>query len=84
MRKYIRGSAMTKRFKSTVLHSRRVLISKKKKHRVVLTISSSKLGKVIAINEGFCPLKTIKCKRRQATDPQKLKKIVNDCFVVFC
>ena len=35
MTKYIRGSAMTKRLKSTVLHSTRVLISKKKKHRVV-------------------------------------------------
>ena len=34
-RKYIRGSAMTKRLKSTVLHSTRVLISKKKKQRVV-------------------------------------------------
>ena len=29
------GSAMTKRLKSTVLHSTRVLTSKEKKHRVV-------------------------------------------------
>ena len=34
-RKYIRGSAMTKRLESIVLHSTRALISKKKKHRVV-------------------------------------------------
>ena len=33
--KYIRGSAMTKRLKSTVLHSTRAPISKKKKHKVV-------------------------------------------------
>ena len=26
----------------------------------------------------------IKCRRRQATDPQKLKKIVNGRFFVFC
>ena len=32
---YIKSSAMTKRLKSTVLHSTRVLISKKKKHGVV-------------------------------------------------
>ena len=32
---YIRGSTMTKRLKSTVLHSTRALISKKNKHRVV-------------------------------------------------
>ena len=25
----------------------------------------------------------MKCRRRQATDPQKLKKIVNGCFLVF-
>ena len=34
-------------------------------------ISSSEVGKLIAINEGFCLLKMIKCRRRQATDPQK-------------
>ena len=34
------------------------------------------------INEGFCLLKMIKCRRRQATDPQKLKKIVNACFLL--
>ena len=26
----------------------------------------------------------IKCRRRQATDPEKLKKIVNGRFFVFC
>ena len=31
----------------------------------------------MAINEGFCFLKMMKCRRRQATDQQKLKKIVN-------
>ena len=35
-------------------------------------MSSSEVHKVIAINEGFCLLKMMKC-RRQATDPQKLK-----------
>ena len=39
---------------------------------------------MIAINEGFCFLKMTKCRRRQATDPQKLKKIVNGRFFVFC
>ena len=34
-RKYIKGFAMTKRLKSTVLHSTRVQISKKEKRRVV-------------------------------------------------
>ena len=34
-------------------------------------ISSSEVDKVIAINEGFCPLKMIKCRRRQATDSPK-------------
>ena len=38
----------------------------------------------MAINEGFCFLKMIKCRRRQATDPQKLKEIVNGRFFVFC
>ena len=27
----------------------------------------------MAINEGFCSLKMMKCRRRQGTDPQKLK-----------
>ena len=27
----------------------------------------------MAINEGFCLFKMMKCTRRQATDPQKLK-----------
>ena len=39
------------------------------------------MGKVIAINEGFCFLKMMKC-RRQATKPQKLKKIVNRRFLL--
>ena len=47
------------------------------------TTSSSEVDKVIAINEGSCPLKMMKCRRRQATEPQKLKKIVNGCFVGF-
>ena len=41
------------------------------------------MGKVIAMNEGFCPLKMIKCRRRQATEPQKVKKIVNGRFLIF-
>ena len=75
---------MTKRLKSTVLHSTRVLISKKNKHRVVRNNKLKRSDKVIAINEGFCLLKMIKCRRRQTTDPQKLKKIVNGRFFVFC
>ena len=81
-RKYIRGSAITKRLKSTVLHLTRVLMSKKKKHRVVRNNNSSEVGKIIAINEDFCLLKMMKCRRRQATDPQKLKKIVNGRFLL--
>ena len=38
------------------------------------------MGKVIAINEGFCLLKMMKCWRRQATDPQKLKKLSTVVF----
>ena len=74
---------MTKGLKSTNLHSTRVLISKKKKHRVVRTISSSEVGKIIAINEGFCLFKMMRCRRRQGIDPQKLKKIVNGRFFCF-
>ena len=37
----------------------------------------------LAINEGFCFLKMMKCRRWQATDSQKFKKIVNSCFFVF-
>ena len=74
---------MTKRLKNTVLHSTRVLISKKNKHRVVRTTSSSEVGKVIAINEDFCLLKMMKCRRRQATDPQKLKKLSTVVFSFF-
>ena len=47
-------------------------------------LSLSEVDKVVAINEGFCLLKMIKYRRRQATDPQKLKKIVNGRFLVFC
>ena len=39
------------------------------------------MGKVIAINEGFCLLKMIKCRRRQATAPQKLKNCQRLSFV---
>ena len=74
---------MTKRLKSTVLHSTRVLISKKKKHRVVPNISLSELGKAIAIYEGFCLLKKTKCRRKQATDPRKLKKLSTVVFSFF-
>ena len=35
--------------------------------------TNKQVGKVIAINEGFCLLKMIKCRRRQATNPQKFK-----------
>ena len=73
---------MTKILKSTVLHSTRVLISKKKKHRVVRNNKLTRSRKVIAINEGFCLFKTMKC-RRQGTDPQKLEKIVSDRFFGF-
>ena len=38
----------------------------------------------MAINEGFCPLKMIKCRRRQATDPQKFKKLSTVVFSFFC
>ena len=55
---------MTKRLKNTVLHSTRVVISKKMRHRAVQNNNSSEVGKVIAINEGFCFLKMTKCKRR--------------------
>ena len=72
MRESLKSFAMTKRLKSTVLHSTRVPISMNKKHRV---------GNIIAINEGFCLLKMMKCRRRQATDPQKFKKLST---VVFC
>ena len=77
---------MTKRLKSTVLHSTRVLISKKKKHRIVRNnkLKRSTVGKVIAINKGFCFLKMMKCKRRHGADPQKLKEIVIGRFFVFC
>ena len=64
---------MTKRLKSIVLHSTRVLISKKKNTAWLVTISSSKVGKVIAIYGGFCSLKMMKCRTRQTTDPQKFK-----------
>ena len=37
----------------------------------------------MAINERFCLLKMMKCKRRQATDPQKLKKLSTDVFLFF-
>ena len=35
-------------------------------------------------NKGFCSLKMIKCKRRQATDPQKLKNCQRSfsCFLL--
>ena len=74
---------MTKRLKSTVLHLTGVSISKKKRHRVVRNNNSSEVGKVIAINEGFCLLKMVKCRRRQATDPQKLKKLSTIVFSFF-
>ena len=35
------------------------------------------------MNEGFCLLKMMKCKRRQATDPQKLKKLSTVVFSLF-
>ena len=73
---------MTKRLKSIVLHSTRALISKKNKHRVVRNNKLKRVGEVIAINEGFCLLKMIKCRRKQAKDPQKLKEIVNGRFFV--
>ena len=44
---------------------------------------SSEVGKVIAIKEGFCFLKMIRCRRRQATDPQKLKKLSTAVFSFF-
>ena len=57
----------------------------KKKHRVVQNYKLNReVGKVIATNEGFCFLKMIKCRRMQATDSQKLKKIVNGRLLVFC
>ena len=74
---------MTKRLKSTVLHSTRAAISKKNKHRVVRNISSSEVGKVIAIYGGFCLLKMMKCRRRQATGPQKFKKLSTVIFSFF-
>ena len=64
---------MTKRLKSTVLYSIRVLISEKRKYRVVW---NNKLKRSTKSNSniwiGFCLLKMIKCRRRQATDLQKL------------
>ena len=74
---------MTKRLKSTVPHSTRVLIFMKKNTEWFRTISSSEVGKVIAINEGFCFLKMMKCRRRQVTDPQKLKKLSTVVFSFF-
>ena len=59
-------------------------IYEKKSTELFRTISSSEVGKVIAINEGFCFFKMIKCRRRQLTDPQKLIEIVNGRFLVFC
>ena len=46
-------------------------------------MSSSEVGKVIAINEGFCFLKMMKCGKRQGTDPQKLKKNCQRSFFRF-
>ena len=71
---------MIKRLNCTVLHSTRVQISKKTKHRVVRNNKLKRKGKVIAIYGGFCLFKTIKCRRRQATDPQKLKKLSTVVF----
>ena len=37
----------------------------------------------MAIYGGFCSLKVIKCRRRQATDPQKLRKLSTVVFSFF-
>ena len=48
-------------------------IEEKKEHRVVWNNILSEVDEVIAIDRDFCLLKVMKCRRRHATDPQKLK-----------
>ena len=74
---------MTRRLKSTVLHSTRVLRSKRKNTEWFRTINLSEVGKAIAIIGGFCFLKMIKCRRRQATDLQKLENLSTFVFSFF-
>ena len=57
----------------TVLLSTRVQYPRKRNTEQFETISLSEVGKEIEIYEGFCLLKMIKCRRRQAIDPQELK-----------
>ena len=37
---------------------------------------------MIAVNDGFCFLKMMKCRRRQATKPQKFKKLSTVVFLL--
>ena len=76
---------MTKRLKSIVVHSTRVLLSKKKNKRRVVRNNKFKRSKQSNSNIwiGFGLLKMIKYRKRQATEPKKLKKLSTVVFSIF-